>query len=166
MDIFSHALWGVTIVRKQNLFWWVALTGMAPDILGTGPGFIYIMIKYHVFISYKTWNLLPYWMNVSYSFWHGLPAVVLIWLLFYLFARGYQVIIWPYAWHIFIDLFSHHNNILARLLFPLPNPWPQLNWFGYDWWQYSTVWIINLVLLVIVNLYFWWPKVLSKLSRD
>ncbi|MFA4937449.1 MAG: hypothetical protein WC575_04175 [Patescibacteria group bacterium] len=157
MDIFSHALWGATIIRKKPLIWWAALVGALPDLLGSGPGFFYLLIIRNQFWGANIWQLLPTWAIVDYHFWHSLVSVLILLIILWLLGRRWLVLIFPYLLHLLIDLFTHQGDALYRLFYPLLSYSSERSG-GINWWDVSWIWWINVGLLLIINFVLWFRK--------
>lgn len=152
MDIISHSVWGATIVRRPKLLIPILISGSLPDLISTVIGFIYLQFTQGFNFSFD-WNTLPTWSRDLYGYSHSLIGLVIFSSLIIIFARQYLILIYPYAFHIFLDLFTHSGDPLARLFYPLINYNPQRVW-GLDWWKYPWTSVINWTLIVIINIGF------------
>src|SRR5712692_3868376 len=147
MDILSHGLWGATIVRRRKLVWWAFLSGMLPDVLGGGVGFVYLL-SVGEFWGRGTWQLLPDWAKASYAFHHSLLGAGLYFLLLLLFLPDYRILILPYLLHIIMDTFVHANDMIGRLLYPLS---VNSGLHGLNWWEHWWILALNIFFLVSIN---------------
>ncbi|MBI5732973.1 hypothetical protein HY967_03370 [Candidatus Jorgensenbacteria bacterium] len=155
MDIISHALWGGTVIRKKPLAWLALLTGAAPDILGSGPAFVYLIVAHGKFWSSETWMLLPQILKDNYHFWHTILAAMLVGVFLLFWGKRFMIFIIPYLLHIVMDLFTHQTDMLSRLF----SPFVQYNInrvSGLDWWEHPWISWTNLGLLVSVNMVLWY----------
>jgi len=150
MDIFSHALWGATIVRTKTLVFGALLAGAAPDLLGSGPGFLYLLLAHHRIWSTTTWILLPGWMVGNYHLWHSLLGAGIFFMLLLFLAERFWILILPFLLHIFVDLFTHQGYIWYRLFFPFVRY--DINRIsGINWWEHRWIWVTNFGLLILIN---------------
>ena len=150
MDIISHGLWGATLVRKRNLFWWTFLAGMAPDILGSGPAFLYLL-TIGKFWGTETWQLLPQWTRESYHFHHSILSVIIYYIILIIFLRRYSILIIPYLFHVVLDAFVHSTDMTNRLFYPLE---PNAGIWGLNWWEHWWIVALNVGGLIVVNTIF------------
>ncbi|MFH1866504.1 MAG: hypothetical protein ABIJ81_00235 [Patescibacteria group bacterium] len=164
MDIFSHALWGATIIRKRSMIWWAALAGALPDILGSGPGAIYLLIIHQRFWGVNIWQLLPDWATANYHLWHGLVGVLIILLILWLIGRYWLILIFPYLLHVTIDLFTHQGDILHRLFYPIL-PYSIERQVGINWWEVGWVWLVNFGLLLLINIIFLFRRKKANIDK-
>ncbi|MDI6821243.1 MAG: hypothetical protein QMD65_03700 [Patescibacteria group bacterium] len=154
MDIVSHALWGVTVIRKKPLVWWALIFGILPDILSTGLGGIFLLFRYGSFWPENGWSLLPEWIKILYHINHSLLGVLIMFAILTVISRKILLLIIPYVLHIVIDLFTHEGDIIYRLFMPLINYNPN-RVLGLNWWEHSWIWWLNIILLISANLIIW-----------
>lgn len=157
MDLVSHALWGSTIIRRKPYVWWALFFGAAPDLLGSGPGVFYLLLVQHRFWSSTTWPLLPQALKDNYHFWHGLLATVIVFLAIVIIKQKAWFLILPYLLHIGMDLFTHVTDVSSSLFFPFVK-YNSNRLISLNWWEHSWILAINILLLVIINLYLWSRK--------
>jgi hypothetical protein len=150
MDMISHGVWGATIVRRKNLLIPAFIIGVLPDLISTVPGFIYVQFSQGLTWAFA-WSALPAWSTGLYDYSHSLLGLATFSLLILFFFRKYLILIYPYAAHIFLDLFTHQNDILARLFYPWV-AYDQSRVWGLDWWEHPWVSVINWAAIIIVNL--------------
>ena len=157
MDVLSHALWGATIIRKKPLVWYAALFGALPDILGSGPGFLYLLVVRGIIWGTDTWQLMPEWTHDAYHLSHSLLGIAIVAIALACVGRRKLVLLVTYAFHVAIDLATHVTDPLARLLFPFV-PWDAAHVIGMNWWE--SWWIIaaNAGALLAVNMLLWRQK--------
>ena len=148
MDILSHGLWGATIIRQRKLVWWGFLSGMMPDILGSGGAFMYLL-SIGEFWGTGTWQLLPAWAKELYHFHHSLLSVALYFLVLTLFLREYHALILPYLLHVVMDAFVHANDSIDRLLYPVAL---NVGIHGLNWWEHWWIVALNGASLIIINI--------------
>lgn len=159
MDILSHGLWGVTILRDRKTMWWAFLSGMAPDLLGSGGAFIYLL-TIGEFWGTGTWQLLPPWAKELYRFHHSLLAVLVYFLAFYFISIRYSILILPYLLHVLMDTLVHANDMSNRLFYPLE---PSIGIYGLNWWEHWWIVALNVAGLLAINLFLWFRR--RKLSQ-
>ncbi|MDI6733921.1 MAG: hypothetical protein QMD50_00300 [Patescibacteria group bacterium] len=150
MDIFSHALWGTTIIRKRPFVWWAFLFGAAPDILGTGPGILYTLFKQKQFLPPNFWQLMPQFAKENYHFWHSILGILVVFLLLFFIKRGVYILTIPYIFHVFIDILTHQTDIFSRLFYPLVK-YSEARSFGLNWWENSWLIWLSLILIIVIN---------------
>jgi len=149
MDIISHGIWGATIVRRPKLLIPILLSGFLPDLISTVIGFFYLQITEGINLTF-IWNSLPAWSQVLYGYSHSLVGLVIFSILIIIFARNYLILIIPYAFHIFLDLFTHVSDPLVRLFYPFVNFNSDRLW-GINWWEHSWISIVSWTLLILIN---------------
>jgi hypothetical protein len=164
MDIFSHALWGLTVVRKKELIWWTVLFGILPDIASTGIGFCYYLLKKGFSFPDHWWIFLPDWSKKLYFFFHSFFGLISIFFLLLIFKRRHLILTLPYLLHILFDLFSHKSDPLARLFYPLVNYRPERE-IGFNWWENWLLWYLNFFLLILVNVILFGRKRLKTIDN-
>lgn len=147
MDILSHGLWGATILRERKVVWWAFLAGIAPDVLGSGSAFVYLL-TIGKFWGTGMWRLLPGWTKELYHFHHSLLGVLVYFMALSLFLRNYRLLILPYALHVLMDAFTHSNDSLDRLFYPLE---AGANIHGLNWWEHWWIMALNGASLIIIN---------------
>lgn len=150
MDMISHGVWGMTIVRQKNLLIPAFITGALPDLISTVPGFIYVQLTQGLTWTFA-WSALPAWSTGLYDLSHSLLGLALFSLFMIIFFRRYLILIWPYAFHLLLDLFTHQNDLLYRLGYPWVH-YDQARVVGFDWWEHPWISVINWLLIIIVNL--------------
>lgn len=151
MDILSHAAWGATLVRKRPLVWWALLFGIAPDILGSGPGALYLMFVKGVLWGNNTWQLLPEFLRQNYELWHSLFGLAIFGIILLLIQRRFLILLLPYFFHIVLDLFTHKTDILSRLFYPFVR-YNMNRVTGMNWWENGYIWWFSTAILVLVNI--------------
>lgn len=159
MDIISHGLWGIGIIDKKIKPWWSFLSGALPDLISSGFGFIYLLFWQNVLWSTTTWSLLPNWIQALYQYSHSLLGA-LVFLLAILIFGWPKILIWPYLFHIILDVFTHTGDPINRLLFP-----SRINsdfFIQSNWWE--NFWLILINWLVIV-IYFSW-RLQTKIKKS
>ena len=154
MDLLSHALWGATIVRRKQFVWWAALFGALPDILGSGPGFLYLLFARGIIWGTNTWQAMPEWTRDAYHLSHSLLGVAIIAVLLLCIGRRWLLLLIPFSFHIVLDLFTHVTDPLARLLFPFV-AWDAARVIGVNWWESEWIIAANVATLILVNAFLW-----------
>lgn len=161
MDILSHGLWGATVLRpfrkgedKRKFLLWAMLAGMAPDILGSGAAFIYLLMIGE-FWGEGTWQFLPQWTRELYHFHHSLLSVVVYWAILFIVVREYDILILPYLFHVLLDGVTHDTNLLNRLFYPAVFDY---GIHGLNWWEHWWIMGLNVVGLLLVNAFFFLRK--------
>lgn len=154
MDILSHGLWGATILRERRFVWWAFLSGMAPDLLGSGGAFVYLL-SIGEFWGTGTWQLLPKWAREVYHFHHGVLGAALYFYILSIFVRSFRLLILPYFLHVLMDALVHTNDSIDRLLYPIA-----LNTgiHGLNWWEHWWIMALSVGGLVFVNVFLWLRK--------
>lgn len=152
MDMISHGVWGATIARRPKLLIPIFISGLLPDLISTVAGFIYLEIVHGLSLTFD-WNTLPDWSRFLYGYSHGLIGLATFSILIIIFARRYLILILPYAFHIFLDLFTHNGDPLARLFYPLVNYNSQRLW-GLNWWENPWTSLVNWTLIIGINIGF------------
>lgn len=149
MDVFSHAAWGATIIRKPPLVWWAALFGALPDILTSFFG----LLKYRG----KFLKELDSMMNGDskyriyfqvYYYTHSFIPITGLAIILYLIAPSYWIITIPYYLHILLDIFTHRGIWATRIFYPFSN----FHFNGHDWWKNKWFSIGNWAALIVINL--------------
>lgn len=153
MDIISHGVWGTTIIRKPKLFIPIFISGLLPDLISTVIGFVYLQIVNGFDLNFN-WGLLPDWSRVLYSYSHSIVGLIIFSILIMIFARHYLILIFPYAFHIFLDLFTHVSDPLARIFYPFVEYDSSRLW-GINWWEYPWTSIVSWWLLIVINVGFY-----------
>lgn len=151
MDLISHGVWGATIVRRPKLLFPAFISGALPDLISTVAGFVYLQITQGLTLTFA-WSALPAWSQYLYFYGHSLFGLVIFSALIIIFTRHAKILILPYAFHIFLDLFTHVGDPLARLFYPWINSSPERLW-GTNWWEHPEVSVINWTLLIIVDVW-------------
>ena len=149
MDIISHGIWGATIVRRPKLLIPILLSGFLPDLISTATGFLYLQITQGINLTFS-WSSLPVWSTALYGYSHGLIGLVIFSILIIIFARNYLILIIPYAFHIFLDLFTHVSDPLARIFYPFVKYSGDRLW-GINWWEHPWTSIVSWTLLILIN---------------
>lgn len=151
MDIFSHALWGATVIRKRNLLWPALLFGAGPDILGGAPRILLVFFTTGQHWAGYTWQMLPDIIKDNYFVWHSIFGCLLVFIGIILFKRKYWFLIFPYLIHIIIDTVTHTGDILYRLLYPFIDYVPS-RVVASNWWEDTRLWVASTAFLILVNL--------------
>lgn len=166
MDIVSHALWGTTIVRRKPLVWWAAFFGALPDLLGSAPGFFYLLFAQGVLWGTDTWQFMPQWTRDAYHLSHSILGIAIVALVLWALGRHparlnsangpreWLVLTLPFSFHIFLDVFTHVTDPLARLFFPFVS-WNAARVIGVNWWESWWIMGANAAALVLVNAVLW-----------
>lgn len=155
MDIFSHALWGITIIRSREFITLVVGVSLLPD-LGTLPG-VYEVLRiyyqdYRRGVQRNFHQLVTDWQRITpskfalefYLAFHSIFAWLVFSLLLFLFARNYLILSLAYLWHLLIDIPTHYE---PKPLYPLSKPGLKSFDSRTDWWILP----INILLLLVVN---------------
>ena len=151
MDILSHGLWGATLLRKRELVWWAFLAGVAPDILGSGGAFVYLLSVGKLWGT-GTWQLLPVWAKELYHFHHSLLSVLVYFFILTVVLRKYRLLILPYLLHILMDAVVHANDMVDRLFYPGEFG---TNLGGLNWWEHWWIMALNVSGLILLNFFLW-----------
>lgn len=155
MDILSHALWGITIIRSRELLPLIVGVSLLPD-LGTLPGVYEVLHIYYQDhqrgVRRSFHQLLTDWREITpskfalefYLSFHSLFAWLAFSLLLFVFARNYLILSLAYLWHLLIDIPTHYE---PKPLYPLSKPGLKSFDSRTDWWILP----INILLLLVVN---------------
>jgi membrane-bound metal-dependent hydrolase YbcI (DUF457 family) len=166
MDIISHAIWGVTFVRKKDLFWLAMFFGALPDLISTGIGSLYSFLKTGSFLKENWWLNLPIWSKHLYFLFHSIFGLLILFFILFLFKRKFLILIIPYFLHIFIDLFTHRGDPIFRLFYPFIG-YSTERVFGINWWESSFVILLNIILIVGINIFiFLKNKIYGKIKES
>jgi len=155
MDLISHALWGVTLIRSRELLPLVVGVSLLPD-LGTLPGVYEVLRRYYqdyrrgVRRNFR--QLLTDWQRIApsnfalnfYLAFHNVFAWLAFSLLLFLFAQNYLILSLAYLWHLLIDIPTHYE---PKPLYPLSKPGRRSFDSRTDWWILP----VNLLLLGTIN---------------
>lgn len=166
MDVIAHTLWTnaifyVKYARQRRMRYWAAFFGVAPDLIGFAPLFIYLLISSG--FSRQWYTVQDHWTaqfaNHIYSYTHSLvifAAVLLavtvignVWLRLRDRAGFRFWFFWPllgWGLHILIDIPTHPDFYRTPLLFPLSDFRMQ----GGVSWAHPVFMAINYSLLVAV----------------
>lgn len=160
MDIISHGLWGsITFGRKNRRSFWLAfLFGILPDFLAFAPFTLAMFLG----LSNHEWHfgeppnpeVFPSYIYDVYNISHSLPVFALVFILLWIIFRRP---IWEFsAWglHILFDIPTHSTNF-----FPTPFLWPVSDLYvsGISWGQ-PIIFVPNVILLVILYIWFFWIR--------
>ncbi len=156
MDIISHGLWGgIAVGRRSRRNYWLAfLFGIAPDLVSFGVYFLAIFLGLSPRPAFRMEppqdNFIPGYVHSLYNFSHSLVIFLLAFLIVFLIFRRpiYEMLAW--GLHIVVDIFTHSNAF-----FPTHFIWPISDYhFNGIPWSHPIIFIPDVILLVI--LYLWW----------
>jgi len=153
MDIISHALWSVTIVREKRLWGWAIFFGILPDIISTGVGIFYLFLKNGFFLKENWWLNLPNWSKSLYFLSHSLFGFLILFFIIFLFKKKFLVLTLPFGFHSLVDLLTHQNDPLFRIFYPLFE-YKEERVIGFNWWENFWIFFINIFLIILVNVLF------------
>lgn len=160
MDTVSHGAWGALVVRKAGLIGWAVLTGALPDII---PAMFELAVRPRQFVDgliTKTLADNPSKMYLTIYRWaHSLLPISLVTLVVYLTAPAYWVLVIPYYFHIFLDIFTHSGKWATRLLYPLSD----FHFEGMDWWRRNWISAVNWGTIAIVAMFIIHQRVVNGL---
>ena len=156
MDVFSHALWGPTIVRKRKLLALALAFGMLPDLVGATVTYTMDAI-FHVPIE----RIPSFFINLYYST-HSLLAIIILFIILLLFFRKYLILTLPYLFHLILDLPTHAGVYANRPFYPFSSfAFEGIRWED-NWWTIA----LSAMGLLIINLIFYlmkkWPNIQNQ----
>lgn len=155
MDLFSHALWGITIIRHRQLLVLVIGASILPDV-GTLPQVFEVLRAYYrdyrkgIRRSFRQlsadWrDIVPSKFALDFYFvFHSLFAWLIFSLLLLLFARNYLVLSLAYLGHLLIDIPTHHE---AKPFYPFSD----FRLRGIYFFDNKWVVLVNFLLLGVTN---------------
>lgn len=170
MDVFAHTLWSNAVFHlkyhnQRRLRYLAAFFGVAPDLVGFTPLFLYLVFSRKVFAGAEFHNIDPNWTysfaENAYNYTHSLVIFALCFLVVLLIGNIYKKIklgplyrfwvFWPmlgWALHILIDIPTHPDFYSTPFLFPFS----QLrNHHGLSWYNPMFM-VVNYSLLGLVYL--------------
>lgn len=159
MDIFAHTLWTNAVFHTKYHFqkkqrYLAAFFGVAPDLVGFTPAFLYLLFSDHSFgrgaFNGSSWVFR--FAGEVYNYSHSLVIFVIVMLIVMALRQGR--IYWPmFGWavHILIDIPSHKGFYETPFLFPLSD-----YRFSHGLsWAHSSFMLINYSALVLTYLFIW-----------
>ncbi|MBL7159366.1 hypothetical protein ISS85_02750 [Candidatus Microgenomates bacterium] len=147
MDFVSHSLWGLTVVRKKNLFWLTVFFSVLPDI----AYFLYFLDKrFSLGIGVTEPSLVSF-----YYFTHSFLTAFLIFTILYFFKRNYLTLALPYFFHVLLDIPVHCGLFSTRFLYPFSD----FHFCGFRFEEHMLpILLINYLVLIGINLLIWRRK--------
>jgi membrane-bound metal-dependent hydrolase YbcI (DUF457 family) len=168
MDVIAHTLWTNALFhlkyhQQRRLRYIAAFFGVAPDLVGFTPVFLYTIFSGQAFAHtltshYESANWTIKFASDAYQYTHSLVVfafcfiiVTVIGNLYLKYKKGplYQFwVFWPmlgWALHVLIDIPSHKDFYNTPFLFPLSN-------YHYTHgvsWAHPTYMLINYSLLTL-----------------
>lgn len=127
MDVFAHTLWTNAVFYKKypqdrKNRYWAVFFGVAPDLAGFTPAFLYILFSGHRFgpglFNGSLWVFR--FASAAYNYTHSLVIFAVLMIIVTAIRKG--KIFWPmwgWALHILIDIPSHKGFYETPFLFPL-----------------------------------------------
>ncbi len=151
MDNTSHALWGLTLVRRLDLIFPIALFSNMPDIL-SAPFFFYYAIKEKYPLKKQVlfeWKPPQEYLEF-YRFFHSIIGLIIITAVFNVFFPQYtKIFAICYGAHIIVDMFSHGNFWATRIFYPFSDFHLK---FTKNHWQHKSTRRLIYIAMIIVNL--------------
>lgn len=150
MDVFSHSVWGATIIRKSPLVCWAALFGALPDIIP----FVYGVVRFKKAYAKRLRKMgrdehsSDSYFRV-YHFCHSLVPITIVTVIIYYTVPSYWYITIPYYFHIIMDIITHQRIWATRIFYPFSDFHFQ---FGKNWWQNHWISAVNWGVLIGVNI--------------
>lgn len=164
MDIISHGLWGSIAFGRSSrkYFGWAFFFGVMPDLFSFGIFWIATWLGLHTSLDWSaghpSMEAIPNYVHSSYNITHSLIVFGAVFGLVYLLRRKP---FWPVAgWglHIVFDTFTH-----TRDFFPTPFLWPISDFkISLVNWSEPYIFIPNIIILVVLYLWFYFSKIRSK----
>lgn len=178
MDVLAHTLWTNALFhlkyhRQRKMRYLAAFFGVAPDLVGFAPLFIYLILSGRFFSdsfpfsSHTNWTFA--FASEAYNYTHSLVIFSFAFLLVSIIGMVYRYskaqrftwwAFWPmlgWAVHILIDIPTHAGNFyLTPFLFPLSDAR-----FAHGIsWAHPKFMLINyaLMILVYLGLYYYQRK--------
>lgn len=180
MDVFAHTLWTNALFhfkyhQQRRLRYLAAFFGVAPDLVGFAPLFVYLVLSGRMFsgerFPFAETNWTFGFASNTYNFTHSLVvfAVVtgIVTLVMYLRNRTSplpkMLFPWPmlgWALHILIDIPTHPDFYSTPFLYPLSG---FKNHHGVSW-GHPVFMAVNysLLIAVYIGLYFYQRRKYGK----
>ncbi|MEM5777362.1 MAG: metal-dependent hydrolase [Candidatus Aenigmatarchaeota archaeon] len=150
MDNTVHFLWGLTLIRRLEMAFPIALFSNMPDIL-SAPFFFYYVIKDKFPLKKQVlfeWKPPKEYLEF-YRFFHSILGLIIITAVFNVFFPQYTfAFAICYASHIIIDMFSHGGFWATRIFYPFSDF--HLS-FTKNHWQHSGTRRLIYLALIIIN---------------
>lgn len=153
MDIISHGLWAIVLVKgffkKVNL-WLAFFFGILPDLIPFTIPTILVLFSGKLPSKEVAKNLIPNYTHILYDFTHSLVIVLLVFLIIYLFRK--KIYVWMLGWplHILVDIPTHTKDFFST---PFLYPLTSFSINGVKWgnpYVFFTNWILLIILLLVV----------------
>ncbi len=166
MDVFAHTLWTNALFhlkyhRQRKMRYVAAFFGVAPDLVGFTPVFVYLILSGRAFsepfpFADRT-NWTFFFAEEAYKYTHSLvvfaicfAAIAIIGSLYFWSKRGKfnWWVFWPmlgWALHILIDIPTHPDFYHTPFLFPISS---YQNTHGVSW-GHPIFMVINYSLLTV-----------------
>jgi membrane-bound metal-dependent hydrolase YbcI (DUF457 family) len=151
MDFVSHSLWGgVCFGRKNTKTFLLAVSiSILPDILTEGLFMVLYLLKIGGMPGWEQGHPniseYPIFAQNLYNITHSLIFFVVVFVLFWIFARKPIWIVAAWGLHILIDIPTH-----SLALFPTPFLWPisdiRFNGIG---WDNPIILAVDIILLMV-----------------
>jgi hypothetical protein len=169
MDIVSHGLWGGIAFGRANRrsFGLAVGWGMLPDLVPFGLWYLAVLMGRTPRPWHGVWeppdpSLIPAYVHRLYSVTHSLIVFLAVFAVIRVVCRKPIWEICAWGLHIGMDIFTHSTRF-----FPTPFLWPisAIRVNGWPWGR-PTIFIPNVLLLVLLYAWFWWhlPKAPSRPS--
>ena len=155
MDIISHTLWGATIVRQRPQIYWAMFFGALPDFW-VGICYIEYIIKkrFKDILNLKFFDDSSLFSFKIYYFFHNLFSGLIFLIVVYLIWPKYWLIVTPYFFHLFLDVFTHTGKWASPMFYPIS----KYRFRGVNWWTNKWLPTANWLALILVNLVIWLVK--------
>ncbi|MBU0894005.1 MAG: metal-dependent hydrolase [Nanoarchaeota archaeon] len=163
MDVISHGLWAILLVKgifNKGKLWLAFLVGILPDVIPFGIPFVQIIFSGSTLGKEQVINA-PSYVHILYGLTHSLLIVTIVFLLIYLIKK--KIYIWVLAWplHILIDIPTHSNEF-----FPTPFLYPISNFtVNGILWTNPYIFFPNWVLLIILFIIVFWKNIKEFVNR-
>lgn len=161
MDFVSHALWGMTIVRRPELFGAVFIASNLPDIFGSTPYWSICSLRLlkgykkrgfkALKKAFKSLPKAPYTSLLFYHSFHNLFAWLIFSLILYMFFPTLLILSLAYLSHILVDIPTHKGDFATRIFYPFSD----FHFEGASWIRERKIVIANFALILLVNLVIW-----------
>ena len=145
--------------RNSRNFWWAFGIGVAPDIFSFG---IFSGMAVLGLASNPGWSagpppasLIPPYVHLLYNITHSLIIFALVFFVVWFLRQKPFLPLLAWGIHILMDIPTHSTEF-----FPTPFLWPFFNNIRFDGipWSNPVIFIPNVVLLVVLYIYFFGIK--------
>jgi membrane-bound metal-dependent hydrolase YbcI (DUF457 family) len=186
MDVLAHTLWTNALFHlkyrnQRRLRYLAAFFGVAPDLIGFTPLFIYLVLSGRMFsgerFPFEATNWTFQFASQAYNFTHSLVIFATVTLLVTLIGNTVKRIqnpttyrfwfFWPilgWALHILIDIPTHPDFYSTPFLFPLSD---FRNTHGVSW-AHPVFMVVNygVMILVYIGIFYYQRRKLPQTNES